>query len=73
MSSIRIIKESQRAAVFRLGRFVGVGGPGIIVLIPIIDKAKLVDLSKWVPKWQQLSKIELDERVKAAALSHEEK
>jgi regulator of protease activity HflC (stomatin/prohibitin superfamily) len=72
VSSIRILKESQRAAVFRLGRFVGVGGPGIVFLIPIVERVKVVDLNKRVPEWRQLSANELDERVKAAALLDEE-
>jgi regulator of protease activity HflC (stomatin/prohibitin superfamily) len=72
VSSIRILKESQRAAIFRLGQLVGVGGPGIVYLIPIVEKAKVVDLNKWVPEWRELSKTELEERVKAAALSHHE-
>ncbi len=46
VSSIRILKEHQRAAVFRLGRFIGVSGPGIIVLMPIIDNAKVIDLNQ---------------------------
>jgi regulator of protease activity HflC (stomatin/prohibitin superfamily) len=73
VSSIRIIKESQRAAILRLGQFVADCGPGIIFLIPILDKVKVVDLDKWVPEWQVLSKTELDERVKAVAISHHEK
>jgi len=73
VSSIRIIRESQRAAIFRLGQFVGVGGPGIVFLIPIVDKVKMVDLNKSVPEWQQLSENELYERVKAVALLHDEK
>ncbi len=72
VSSIRILRESQRAAVFRLGQFVGVAGPGIIFLIPMIDKANIVDLNKWIPEWQQLSSVELDERVKAVAFSYHE-
>lgn len=72
VSSIRILKESQRAAVFRLGQFVGVGGPGIVYLIPMVEKAKVVDLNKWVPEWRELSKTELDERVKTVAISHHE-
>ncbi len=72
VSSIRILKESQRAAIFRLGQFVGVGGPGIVFLIPIVEKVKVVDLNKWVPEWQALSKTELDEKVKAVALSYHE-
>jgi len=42
--SIRVIREYQRAVVFRLGRLLGAKGPGLIFLIPIIDKAVLVDL-----------------------------
>jgi regulator of protease activity HflC (stomatin/prohibitin superfamily) len=73
VSSIRIIKEYQRAAIFRLGRFFAVWGPGLICLIPIIDKVKVVELNKWIPEWQELSKTELDARVKAVALSDHEK
>jgi regulator of protease activity HflC (stomatin/prohibitin superfamily) len=42
--SIRVIREYQRAVVFRLGRLLGAKGPGLIFLIPIIDKAVIVDL-----------------------------
>jgi regulator of protease activity HflC (stomatin/prohibitin superfamily) len=42
--SIRVIREYQRAVVFRLGRLLGAKGPGLIILIPIIDKAVIVDL-----------------------------
>lgn len=43
-SSIRILQEYQRAVIFRLGRAVGVKGPGLIFLIPLIDKMRRVDL-----------------------------
>ncbi|GAB4578304.1 MAG: hypothetical protein Fur0022_10390 [Anaerolineales bacterium] len=36
-SAIRIIPEYARMAMFRLGRFVGIVGPGIVFLIPLID------------------------------------
>ena len=42
--SIRVIREYQRAVVFRLGRLVGARGPGLIFLVPIIDRAIIVDL-----------------------------
>lgn len=42
--SIRIAKEYERAVIFRLGRFVGVKGPGLFFLIPIIDKMEKTDL-----------------------------
>ena len=43
-SAIRVLKEYERAVVFRLGRFLAVKGPGLIILIPVIDKMRKVDL-----------------------------
>lgn len=42
-SGIRIAQEYQRAVVFRLGRFIGIKGPGIYYLIPLIDRQQKVD------------------------------
>src|SRR5919206_2522597 len=42
--SIRVIREYQRAVVFRLGRLLGAKGPGLIFLVPIIDRPVIVDL-----------------------------
>ncbi|MGD9898190.1 MAG: slipin family protein [Calditrichaceae bacterium] len=43
-SAIRILKEYERAVIFRLGRLVGGKGPGLILLIPFIDKMVKVSL-----------------------------
>ncbi len=37
-SAIRILKEYERGVIFRLGRLIGSKGPGLIILIPFIDK-----------------------------------
>jgi regulator of protease activity HflC (stomatin/prohibitin superfamily) len=37
-SAIRILKEYERGVIFRLGRLIGAKGPGLILLIPFIDK-----------------------------------
>jgi len=37
-NSLRILREYERGVVFRLGRFVGIRGPGLIVLIPFIER-----------------------------------
>jgi len=42
--AIQIVKESERGVVFRLGRIVGAKGPGLIILIPIIDRMVKVSL-----------------------------
>lgn len=43
-NAIRILREYERGVVFRLGRFVGVKGPGLILLWPFIDKMVKVSL-----------------------------
>jgi regulator of protease activity HflC (stomatin/prohibitin superfamily) len=43
-SAIRILREYERAVVFTLGRFSGVRGPGLIILIPFVQQLVRVDL-----------------------------
>jgi len=47
-NAIRIVPEYIRLVVFRLGRCVGARGPGIVLLIPIVDRAVKVDLREQV-------------------------
>jgi len=43
-SAIKIAREYERGVVFRLGRLLGLKGPGLYLLIPFVDKAVTVDL-----------------------------
>lgn len=43
-SAIRILREYERAVIFRLGRVIKTKGPGLIILIPVIDKMVKVSL-----------------------------
>lgn len=43
-STIKIVQEFERGVVFRLGRVVGARGPGLILLIPIIERMQKIDL-----------------------------
>jgi regulator of protease activity HflC (stomatin/prohibitin superfamily) len=43
-ASVRILREYERAVVFRLGRLVGAKGPGIVLLVPLVDRMVRVDL-----------------------------
>lgn len=43
-NAVRILREYERGVVFRLGRFIGVKGPGLIILWPFIDKMVKVSL-----------------------------
>src|SRR5881296_1336005 len=44
LSGLKILREYQRAVVFRLGRVVGARGPGLVYVIPGIEKALRIDL-----------------------------
>jgi regulator of protease activity HflC (stomatin/prohibitin superfamily) len=44
VSGVKILKEFERAVVFRLGRLVGYRGPGMIFVIPVIERMQRVDL-----------------------------
>ena len=43
-NSVKILREYERGVVFRLGRFVGVRGPGLILLIPMFERMVKVTL-----------------------------
>jgi regulator of protease activity HflC (stomatin/prohibitin superfamily) len=43
-ASVRVVNEYERGVVFRLGRYVGVRGPGLILLIPFIERMVKVEL-----------------------------
>lgn len=44
MSAIKIVPEYQRIVVFRLGRLIGAKGPGLVIVIPVVDRVIRVDL-----------------------------
>src|ERR1700746_3027802 len=44
VSAVKIMREYERAVVFRLGRLVGARGPGLVYVIPGIEKSLRVDL-----------------------------
>jgi regulator of protease activity HflC (stomatin/prohibitin superfamily) len=48
VTAIRVIPEYQRLVVFRLGRSIGARGPGVVILIPIVDRGIKVDLREQV-------------------------
>jgi regulator of protease activity HflC (stomatin/prohibitin superfamily) len=44
LSAIKVLNEYERAVIFRLGRLIGAKGPGIIILIPIVDRMRRISL-----------------------------
>lgn len=47
-SAIKVVPEYQRLVVFRLGRCIGAKGPGLVLLIPLVDRAVRADLREQV-------------------------
>jgi regulator of protease activity HflC (stomatin/prohibitin superfamily) len=69
-SSVRILREYERGVIFRLGRLIAQKGPGLILLIPIIDRMVRVDLrtvTLTVPPQEVISKDNVTMRVNAVA------
>jgi regulator of protease activity HflC (stomatin/prohibitin superfamily) len=69
-SSVRVLREYERGVIFRLGRLIAQKGPGLILLIPIIDKMVRVDLRTVtlnVPPQEVITKDNVTVRVTAVA------
>ena len=69
-SSIRILREYERGVIFRLGRLIAQKGPGLIFLIPIIDRMVRVDLrtvTLTVPPQEVITRDNVTVRVNAVA------
>ncbi|MEM1628531.1 MAG: SPFH domain-containing protein [Desulfurococcaceae archaeon] len=48
LAHLKIIPEYKRLVIFRLGRLIGIKGPGLVFLVPIIDRGVEVDLREFV-------------------------
>jgi len=69
-SAIKIVQEYERGVVFRLGRLVGPRGPGLIILIPFIERMTKVDLrtvTMDIPAQEVITKDNVTVRVNAVA------
>jgi regulator of protease activity HflC (stomatin/prohibitin superfamily) len=58
-AAIQIAAQWQRAVVFRLGKFKDVRGPGLFLIVPVIDQLKMIDtrvLAVTIPKQQVITR-----------------
>jgi regulator of protease activity HflC (stomatin/prohibitin superfamily) len=68
--AVRILREYQRAVIFRLGRLIAQKGPGLVLLIPVIDRMVRVDLRTVtldVPPQEVITRDNVPARVNAVA------
>src|SRR3954449_5201983 len=69
-SGVRILREYERGVIFRLGRLIAQKGPGLIFLIPFVDRMVRIDLrtvTLTVPPQEVISKDNVTVRVNAVA------
>ena len=69
-SAIRILREYERGVIFRLGRLIAQKGPGLILLIPVIDRMVRVDLRTVtlnIPPQEVITRDNVPARVNAVA------
>ena len=72
-SAIKVVPEYQRGVIFRLGRLIAAKGPGLILLIPIVDRMVRVDLrtlTMEVPPQEIITKDNVSAKVNAVAYFH---
>jgi regulator of protease activity HflC (stomatin/prohibitin superfamily) len=68
INAIKILKEYERGVIFTLGRFTGIKGPGLVVVIPVIQQMSRVDLRTIVldvPKQDVISRDNVSVKVNA--------
>jgi regulator of protease activity HflC (stomatin/prohibitin superfamily) len=70
IGSLRVLREYERAVVFRLGRLRGARGPGLLTLIPIVDRMERVSLrtvTLTIPPQEVITRDNVPARVNAVA------
>jgi regulator of protease activity HflC (stomatin/prohibitin superfamily) len=69
-SAIKIVQEYERGVIFRLGRLVGAKGPGLFLIIPVVDRMVKVDLrvvTLEIPAQEAITKDNVTVKVNAVA------
>lgn len=70
ISSIKVVQEYERGVVFRLGRLAGVRGPGLILLVPFVERMQKIDLrtvTMDIPAQEVITRDNVTVRVNAVA------
>jgi regulator of protease activity HflC (stomatin/prohibitin superfamily) len=67
VKTIVLAKEGERVVVFRLGKLMRVHGPGMVIIVPFIDRVVKVRLDS-IAGWRSFSEKELEEKVVQRAM-----
>jgi regulator of protease activity HflC (stomatin/prohibitin superfamily) len=64
---LRVVREHERLIVFRLGRLQRLAGPGLVWLLPWVDRGVRVNIDEAVPQWRSLAPEALIEELRRYA------
>jgi regulator of protease activity HflC (stomatin/prohibitin superfamily) len=70
LSAVKIVQEYERGVIFRLGRLMGARGPGLILLIPFVERMQKIDLrtvTMDIPAQEVITQDNVTVRVNAVA------
>ncbi len=68
---VHVVGERERVAIMRLGRFMGIRGPGVVWAVPFLDAITRVNLEREVPNWRTLSPEQLEAEINRRLTSSE--
>jgi regulator of protease activity HflC (stomatin/prohibitin superfamily) len=63
--SIKVVRDDQRIVILRFGKPLGVRGPGIVMILPFVDRITRVTLNESIPGWETLTEQQLEEKLMA--------
>jgi len=72
-ASVRVLREYERGVVFRLGRLIGAKGPGLVLLIPVVDRMERISLRTVtynIPPQDVITRDNVTARVNAVTYFH---
>ncbi|HMO18996.1 MAG TPA: SPFH domain-containing protein [Oligoflexia bacterium] len=61
--SIKMLAKNERGVIFRLGRLKNVLGPGLVIIVPFIDKMERINLDDKISGWSMLREDQLRSRI----------
>ena len=61
---VHVLRDDERVALMRIGRYMGLRGPGLVVALPLIDRCPRIALDKRVPGWRGMSPERLEQAVR---------
>jgi regulator of protease activity HflC (stomatin/prohibitin superfamily) len=64
LNGVHRVRNDERFAVFRFGRFSRVKGPGWIFIMPVFEKKFTINLNRRFPGWKGMSEGELSEEIR---------